>query len=106
MKTSFHFDESPIYIDTNDLDPAMYEAWKGCGGIGDQTYNVKAFTEAYSITGEADVLRIALASEGLWTNGELENHDENIRRIVWIFGSMFRENEEYPEDETLTVLGE
>ena len=106
MKTSFHFDVSPIYVDSNDLDPAMYEAWKGCGGVGDQTDNVNAFMEAYSITGLPWVLKIALASEGAWTSEELEDHDENLRRVVWIFGSMFRENEEYPEDDTLTMLGE
>ena len=99
MKTSFHFDESPIYIDSNDLDPAMYEAWKACGGSGDQTDNVNAFIEEYSITGDEAVCREALKPEGAWTSEELDD-DENLRRVVWIFGSMFR------EDETLTALGE
>ena len=100
MKTSFNFSESPIYVDANDLDPTMYEDWKACGGSGDQSENVDAFIRQYDITGDEAVCREALKPEGAWTEDQLQDHDENLRRVVWIFGSMFT------EDETLTMLGE
>ena len=57
-----------------------------CGNPGPAEGQVAFVLANYNITGDAEVCRAILYEYGAWDDEQLEDHQENLRRMVWLIG--------------------
>lgn len=91
---SLHFSGSDFCLSADGLPEQLAEDLRDCGGAGDASEAVDYVLSSYEITGDPDDCRAYLAAYGAWDDGDLANHDENLRRLVWLAGCDLREQGE------------
>jgi hypothetical protein len=88
-----HF-ASSMFLQAWDFDDDFRHALEACGGQGDQGANVEHVINNFDITGEVDECVTMLEMYGAWSDEELQDHDANLRRLVWISGCDLCESDE------------
>lgn len=83
---ALHFEGSDILIAGDELDNEFRADLMECGGSGDQSENVQYVMDCYSISGDVEDCKNALRPYGAWDDDELEDHEQNLRRLVWLAG--------------------
>jgi hypothetical protein len=68
------------------LDQALY-----CSHPGQCTREVYEVTEQLNLDIDPEALREELREYGAWSDEELADHEENLRRIVWLAAGNIRE---------------
>lgn len=81
-----HFEGSDILIGADELDKDFLADLMFCGSSGDQSANVQYVMENYDITGDVETCKDALRPYGAWEDDELEDHETNLQRLVWLAG--------------------
>lgn len=76
----------------SDLSPALLSDLLDCGGSGDASEAVDYVLGAYSVCGDEATCKAYLRGYGAWDDDELADHDENLRRLVWLTGCALRES--------------
>jgi hypothetical protein len=83
---SLNFTGTDFFITQDDLDPDFFEHLCACGEPGDATETVAAIRSLYEIKGRPGDCRDYLSQFGAWEHDELQDHDKNLDRLVWIVG--------------------
>ena len=73
-----------------DIEMTLEQA-QSVAGSGEQFENVKVLSQVPEIKSQLDKidkdkLKKELSDFGAWTDEQLDNHDENLIRILWIAG--------------------
>jgi len=96
MASAIHFHGTDFFLDPSELDGNILQDLKGCGGQGDASSAVDYIMDNYQITGNEQDCQNYLKGYGAWENDDLQDHNENLRRLVWLAGcSLNEENEAY-----------
>lgn len=86
---------SDLIIAAVDLKPELREALRDCGTPGqDATEAVDYVMDTFEIRGNDKDCRAYLSTTGGWQADELQDHNENLRRCVWLIGCDLNEGEE------------
>lgn len=88
MINAIRFEGADFSLYLEDLSPELLEALKECG-VGGRSADpyVKEVMENFDISGDKEDCRKYLEGYGAWEDAELENHQENLTRLVWLTGS-------------------
>jgi hypothetical protein len=73
-----------------------------CSGSGDYTNNVIAWVERLNFDGSVELFKEHLKEYGAWDDEQLEDHDENRQRVLWLWANDCYEN---PGDHDYLHLG-
>lgn len=92
--TSLDFRGSDWVLHHDEISPEMLDRLRGCGGSGAQDANVAAFRRDFEVVGDEDTCRRYLRGYGAWEDDELQDHDANLSRLVWLTGCALAEDEE------------
>lgn len=87
MASAIHFHGTDFFLDPSELDGNLLEDLKDCGGSGQQDSNVDYIMDNYHITGNEQDCQNYLKGYGAWEEDELQDHTENLRRLVWLTGA-------------------
>lgn len=89
------FEGTDLFIDPDDLSAELVADLRDCGRPGQRADEaVEYVMRHYDIQGDPDDCRAFLRGYGAWDDIELEDHDENLRRLIWLTGCSFAEFEE------------
>lgn len=91
---ALHYAGQDWTIAAGELSPQLLADLHDCGGAGDASEAVDYVIRVYTVTGDESDCRAMLASYGAWDDGQLADHDENLRRLVWLTGCDLRETGE------------
>lgn len=94
MTPDLHFSGSDFFLSADDLPEQLAADLRDCGATGDASEAVDYVISAYTVTGDPDDCRAYLAGCGAWEDDDLTDHDENLRRLVWLAGCDLREQGE------------
>lgn len=73
-----------------------------CSGSGDRDEDVGRWVDRLNFDGPAWLFREYLKGFGAWSTAELCDHNENRKRVLWIWACNCRE---YPGDYDYLYLG-
>lgn len=93
MYDNLHFAGKDLFIDETDLSPELLQDLKDCGAPGPADAAVAYILEHYGISGDAEDCKAFLRSYGAWEDTELQDHEENLSRLVWLTGCSLAEGE-------------
>ena len=91
---ALHYAGQDWTVTADELSPQQLEDMRDCGGAGDASEAVDYVMRVYTVTGDESDCRAMLAGCGAWDESELADHDENLRRLVWLTGCDLRETGE------------
>lgn len=83
-----------MFIHATDLPPDLLEALKDCGRPGKADVPVDYVLTNYEVSGDEAECRAMLRGYGAWGDDELEDHESNLRRLVWLAGCQIMESGE------------
>lgn len=88
------FTGSDFMLDAEELTAGLLADLLDCATPGqDAAPAVEYVTDNYTVTCNPEDCRKYLASYGAWEGGELADHKENLKRLVWLTGCGLREGE-------------
>lgn len=91
---ALHYAGPDWAVATNELSPQLLEDLHDCGGSGGASEAVDYVMRVYTVTGDESDCRAMLAGYGAWDASEPADHNENLRRLVWLTGCNLRETSE------------
>ena len=94
LARSLHFAGSDMFVSKDDLAPDFAEALEDCGAPGPADACVAHVMQTYEITGDPEACREMLKGYGAWEDEELEDHNANLERLVWLTGCGLAEGAE------------
>lgn len=94
MQTSIHFADTDFFLNVVELRYDLRQALLDCGRSGDASEAVDYVIDNFEITGDMDDCAKYLYQYGAWDDEQLQDHNENLRRLVWLTGSAMVEGEE------------
>ena len=89
-----HFAGTDFLLNTSEISAQLRADLITCGDSGDAEPAVNYVLENYSITGNPTDCRKYLEQYGCWDAAELDNHADNLARLVWIVGGDLAERGE------------
>lgn len=89
------FAGSDFILDREDLadNPALLSDLLDCGGPGAADEAVAYVLRVYDVQGDVADCAAYLRGYGAWEDHELEDHEENLARLVWLTGCALNEGE-------------
>lgn len=93
-ESHLHYAGSDWTLAADEISPELLQDLLDCGGSGDASEAVDYVIRVYTVTGDEADCRAMLASYGAWDDEQLADHDENLRRLVWLTGCGLRETGE------------
>lgn len=94
-KQSHLFFSGPDFmISSEELDDDFLNDLMKCGGSGEKTPQVEHILNTYKIDGDPEDVKNYLTGYGAWDDSELEDHRENLKRLVWLTGAALSEEGE------------
>ena len=94
MMAALHFAGTDCAFYAEDLDAQLLSDLMDCGGPGQADGAVAYVMENHTVTGEPADCAAYLKGYGAWDDAELADHDENLRRLVWMTGCALRETQD------------
>ncbi len=94
MQNSIHYAGSDYTVTVAELAPDLLAALDDCGAPGDAQEAVNYVLRTFEITGDEKDCAQYLNGTGAWEASELEAHDVNLERLVWLAGCDLREDGE------------
>ena len=80
-----NFEGREITIDSEDLSFSLLSALIDCGGRDVDDASIDFVMNKFSVTGDPEDCKSILRNYGSWTDeDELFDHEENLRRLVWL----------------------
>lgn len=80
-----NFEGREITIDSEDLSFLLLSALIDCGAHGVDDEAIDYVMNKFSVTGDPEDCKSILRHYGPWTNeDDLLDHEENLRRLVWL----------------------
>ena len=95
--TDIHYAGQDFWLTSSDIPADLDEALRECGvpGRNADPY-VDQVLERWAITGNESDCAKYLYGYGAWEDDELEDHQHNLRRLVWLTGcDLVEHNEAY-----------
>ena len=80
------FSGDDFIVSSNELDNELLEALLNCGGSGPADDAVQYVLDNFNIVGNIEDCADYLRAYGAWEDDELEDHQENLNRLVWLTG--------------------
>lgn len=91
---ALHFAGSDFMLESDGLSDDLREALEECGSPGqDASPAVTYVRENFDVTGDPADCAAYLRGYGAWDDTELQDHDTNLDRLVWLTGCSIREGE-------------
>lgn len=95
MIDALHFDGADWILSASDLDPQLLADLLDCGAPGQPADEAVAYViSTWTVEGNPEACRAMLRPCGAWDDEEMTDHDENLRRLVWLTGCSLREDGE------------
>ena len=91
---AIHFAGTDFMLIPNDISTELMDALVACGQPGPADDAVAHVLANFQITGEPDDCRAMLRPYGAWDDDELQDHDTNLSRLVWLVGCDLNERGE------------
>jgi hypothetical protein len=91
---ALHFTGTDFIVDESDLSGDLALALKDCGRPGPADEAVAYVRKHFAITGDVKTCQDMLKGYGAWDDTELEDHELNLDRLVWLTGCALAEGEE------------
>lgn len=92
MIDALHYEGTDWDIQAGELAPSLLEDLLDCGAPGQPADGAVDYVmRTYKVTGVPEDCRNMLRPYGAWEDDELQDHDENLRRLVWMTGCDLRE---------------
>ena len=88
------FEEYDQFAEATDRRVPSDEGWgRGRRPVIKVTWDdaVDYVIDTYAITGDVDTCRKYLHGYGAWDDDELSDHEQNLKRLVWLAGGNLRE---------------
>lgn len=93
--TNIHFAGSDFFLAADDVCKDLRDALKDCGRGGQDATEAVAFVRSqFTVTGDEADCKAYLRGYGAWDDDELEDHDRNLERLVWLTGCGINEEGE------------
>jgi hypothetical protein len=89
-----HYAGSDWILASDEISPELLQDLLDCGGSGDASNAVDYVMRVYTVTGDEADCRAMLDGYGAWDADQLADHDENLRRLVWLTGCDLHESGE------------
>ena len=86
MQNYLDFSGSDTVISSDELTEELLDQLSACGGIGQQDDNVAAVLRNFEVTGDPSDCRDYLRQYGAWDDDDLQDHETNLERLVWLAG--------------------
>lgn len=93
-----------FHLDATELPPDALTLLCDMASPGDQSANVAEFRKWFDVEGEPVSCRNFLRGVGAWEEDELDDHDANLDRLIWLTGCMLAEEGEAYFDATLEMV--
>lgn len=91
---SLYFAGPDWTLHADELETQFLQDLLACGAGGqDATPAVEHVIATYEITGCREDCATMLRALGAWEENELQDHDENLRRLIWLTGCALREDD-------------
>lgn len=90
---ALHFEGRDWTLEAAEIDPALLSDLLYCAGSGDAEPAVRMLMDTWTVEGNPADCRDMLRPYGAWEDDELDDHDENLRRLVWLTGCALAEGE-------------
>lgn len=89
---AIHFSGTDFMLSPGDLSPVLLEDVMECGVGGRSADEYCEYVmENYTITGDVEDCKAYLRGYGAWSEDELEDHGENLLRLIWLTAGSFHE---------------
>lgn len=93
--TAIHFAGSDFFLAADDVCNDLRDALKDCGRGGQDATEAVAFVRSqFRVTGDEADCKSYLRGYGAWEDDELEDHDNNLERLVWLTGCALNKGED------------
>jgi len=73
-------------VDSEELDPELLGALIDCGQSGASSGAVQYVIDWFEVTGNESDCKGYLEGYGAWDEDQLDVHDDNLQRLVWLTG--------------------
>ena len=87
-----HFQGTDFFMDASEVDKAILDELRDCGSEGNNLEAVDYFMSICEVSGDIEDCKGYLKGTGGWLSEELNDHQENLKRLVWLAGCDLREN--------------
>jgi hypothetical protein len=95
MFDSIHYSGADFFLAADELHGDLLDALVDCGAPGQDASEAVAYVlKHYTVTGDKTNCADYLKGFGAWDDEELADHEENLRRLVWLTGCGLREDSE------------
>ena len=89
-----YFEGDEFFLSPEELSPALKTALKACSTPGPSHEEVAYVLDTFDVTCDEDLAVKYLLSYGAWDEGELDDHRENLGKLVWLAACDMRESGE------------
>ena len=89
-----NFMGTDFMLSSDELNDELLQALTDCGGSGPADAAVEYVRENFNIVGNVEDCKNYLRGYGAWEDDELEDHDENLNRLVWLTGCSLGDDED------------
>jgi len=93
MINSLTFEGNDWFLSKDEIDPTLLQDLIDCGASGPADEAVAYVMNTWEVTGDPIDCKALLKGQGAWKDNELDDHDENLKRLVWLTGCALRELE-------------
>ena len=93
MQNYLNFAGSDMIISSDELTEEILDRLIECGGSGQQDDNVTALLRDFEVTGDPSDCRDYLRQYGTWDDDDLQDHETNLERLVWLTGCDLAEDD-------------
>ncbi len=94
MTRQIHFKGNDFFLSKEDLDEDFAEALDACAQPGPADQAVAVVLARFDITGDVEDCKAYLRGYGAWEDDELQHHDTNLSRLVWLMAGDLSESGE------------
>jgi hypothetical protein len=93
MIDTLKIEGNDFLIQLEELQPELAEALKACSAPGDASDAIEYVRANWEVQCEEEDARAYLRPLGAWEEDELQNHQQNLDRLVWLIGCDLADND-------------